>query len=84
MAVLKSSDMVNWRLIGHLVPDLTVLGGPILNTESSSGFGLDAARYFTGRGWDVVATMYSPKCCAPEMKETRSAWGPAVGTRSRS
>jgi hypothetical protein len=26
MAVLKSSDMVNWQLIGHVVPDLTVLG----------------------------------------------------------
>ena len=26
MAVLKSSDMVNWRLIGHVVPDMTVLG----------------------------------------------------------
>lgn len=26
MAVLKSSDMVNWQLIGHVIPDLTVLG----------------------------------------------------------
>lgn len=26
MAVLKSSDMVNWRMIGHVVPDLTIFG----------------------------------------------------------
>ncbi|WBO23721.1 SDR family oxidoreductase [Sphingomonas abietis] len=33
----------------------------ILITGCSSGFGLDTARLFADRGWDVVATMRSPK-----------------------
>ena len=33
----------------------------ILITGSSSGFGLETARYFAARGWDVIATMRSPR-----------------------
>ncbi len=33
----------------------------ILITGCSSGFGLETARYFADRGWDVVATMRSPR-----------------------
>lgn len=32
----------------------------ILITGCSSGFGLDTARYFLGRGWNVIATMRTP------------------------
>ena len=32
----------------------------ILITGCSSGFGLDAAKFFLDRGWDVVATMRKP------------------------
>jgi NAD(P)-dependent dehydrogenase (short-subunit alcohol dehydrogenase family) len=32
----------------------------ILITGCSSGFGLDAAKFFLDRGWDVVATMRAP------------------------
>jgi len=32
----------------------------ILITGCSSGFGLDAAKFFLDRGWDVVATMRTP------------------------
>ena len=32
----------------------------ILITGCSSGFGLDAARYFLDHGWDVIATMRTP------------------------
>jgi NAD(P)-dependent dehydrogenase (short-subunit alcohol dehydrogenase family) len=33
----------------------------ILITGCSSGFGLETARYFADRGWNVIATMRSPK-----------------------
>lgn len=33
----------------------------VLITGSSSGFGLDTARYFLDRGWKVIATMRSPQ-----------------------
>ncbi|HEX4454648.1 MAG TPA: SDR family oxidoreductase [Kofleriaceae bacterium] len=33
----------------------------ILITGCSSGFGLDTARHFLERGWDVIATMRTPK-----------------------
>lgn len=33
----------------------------ILITGCSSGFGLETARYFADRGWDVVATMRTPR-----------------------
>ena len=33
----------------------------VLITGCSSGFGLEVARFFLGRGWDVVATMRSPR-----------------------
>jgi NAD(P)-dependent dehydrogenase (short-subunit alcohol dehydrogenase family) len=33
----------------------------ILITGCSSGFGLDAARYFLGKGWKVIATMRNPR-----------------------
>jgi NAD(P)-dependent dehydrogenase (short-subunit alcohol dehydrogenase family) len=33
----------------------------ILITGCSSGFGLDAARHFLDQGWDVIATMRTPK-----------------------
>lgn len=33
----------------------------ILITGCSSGFGLETARYFADRGWNVVATMRSPR-----------------------
>ena len=33
----------------------------VLITGCSSGFGLDAARYFLDKGWNVVATMRTPR-----------------------
>jgi len=33
----------------------------ILITGCSSGFGLETARYFLGRGWTVIATMRTPR-----------------------
>src|SRR5215217_870925 len=33
----------------------------VLITGSSSGFGLETAEYFLAKGWQVVATMRSPK-----------------------
>jgi NAD(P)-dependent dehydrogenase (short-subunit alcohol dehydrogenase family) len=33
----------------------------ILITGSSSGFGLETARYFADRGWNVIATMRTPR-----------------------
>jgi len=33
----------------------------VLITGCSSGFGLETARYFADRGWDVIATMRSPR-----------------------
>ena len=33
----------------------------VLITGCSSGFGLDTARYFLGRGWSVIATMRTPR-----------------------
>lgn len=33
----------------------------VLITGCSSGFGLETARYFAARGWDVVATMRTPR-----------------------
>ncbi len=33
----------------------------VLITGSSSGFGLETARYFLERGWNVIATMRTPK-----------------------
>jgi NAD(P)-dependent dehydrogenase (short-subunit alcohol dehydrogenase family) len=39
----------------------------ILITGCSSGFGLETAKFFLGRGWDVVATMRTPN---PEVLPT--------------
>ncbi|WP_120009855.1 SDR family oxidoreductase [Teichococcus vastitatis] len=45
----------------------------ILITGSSSGFGLETARLFLDRGWDVVATMRSPDGNAlPSSKRLRT------------
>jgi NAD(P)-dependent dehydrogenase (short-subunit alcohol dehydrogenase family) len=33
----------------------------LLFTGCSSGFGLETARHFLGRGWNVVATMRTPR-----------------------
>ena len=33
----------------------------VLITGSSSGYGLETARYFHARGWNVIATMRSPR-----------------------
>lgn len=36
----------------------------VLITGASTGFGLETARYFLGRGWNVVATMRNPEASA--------------------
>ena len=33
----------------------------ILTTGTSSGFGLETARYFLAQGWKVIATMRQPQ-----------------------
>ncbi|MCM8730392.1 SDR family oxidoreductase [Hephaestia sp. MAHUQ-44] len=45
----------------------------ILITGCSSGFGLETARYFADRGWDVVATMRAPREDAfPQSEKVRT------------
>ena len=37
------------------------LHGYALITGTSSGYGLETARVFEARGWDVIATMRTPR-----------------------
>jgi beta-xylosidase len=59
MAVLQSHDLVNWTIIGHVVPDLTALD-PQLNWDkmSRAGRGIwgGAIRYHDNRFWVYFGT----------------------------
>jgi NAD(P)-dependent dehydrogenase (short-subunit alcohol dehydrogenase family) len=41
--------------------DSTTAPGTVLITGSSSGYGLETARLFLARGWNVIATMRTPR-----------------------
>ena len=59
MTVLQSKDLVNWRIVGGVVPDLTVID-PELNWDrmSRAGHGIWAGgiRFHAGRFWVYFAT----------------------------
>jgi beta-xylosidase len=54
MAVLEARDLVNWRIIGHVVPDLTQIS-PELNwnrmARAGRGIWAGAIRYHEGKFW---------------------------------
>jgi NAD(P)-dependent dehydrogenase (short-subunit alcohol dehydrogenase family) len=41
-------------------------------TGSSSGIGLETSKYFTSRGWKVMATMRNPEGCPRELREAKN------------
>ena len=52
MAVLRSRDLVNWRVIGHVVPDLTVIGSEFRwdrLARHGRGVWAGSIRYHAGR-----------------------------------
>jgi beta-xylosidase len=59
MAVLQSKDLVNWRMIGHVVPDMTVLG-PEYRWDQMKRFGrgvwAGSIRHHAGRFWVFFGT----------------------------
>ncbi|MDP9037884.1 MAG: glycoside hydrolase 43 family protein [Acidobacteriota bacterium] len=59
MTVLQSDDLVNWRVLGGVVPDLTVLD-PELNWDrmnrAGRGIWAGAIRFHAGRFWVYFAT----------------------------
>src|SRR5690606_14640091 len=60
---LRVDDSPPWRAYPPLVntteKDLAM--NTVLITGCSSGYGLETARHFLDRGWNVVATMRSPR-----------------------
>ena len=59
VAVLYSTDLVNWRIVGHVVDDLTRIG-PELNWDKMSrpgrGIWAGSIRYHAGRFWLYFGT----------------------------
>jgi len=59
MVVLHSKDMVNWRILGHVVDDLRQIG-PELNWDRMNRYGrgiwAGAIRYHDGRFWVYFGT----------------------------
>lgn len=59
MAVLHSRDLVNWRTVGHAVPDLTAIS-PELNWDRMNRYGrgiwAGAIRHHAGRFWIYFGT----------------------------
>ena len=59
MAVLHSSDLVNWQIVGHVVSDLTVLdpelGWDRMNRDGR-GIWAGSIRYHDGRFWVYFGT----------------------------
>lgn len=59
MAVLRSRDLVNWTIIGHVVPDLTVMD-PELNwnrmNRAGRGIWAGAIRYHDKKYWVYFGT----------------------------
>ncbi|HEX8414044.1 MAG TPA: glycoside hydrolase 43 family protein, partial [Sphingomicrobium sp.] len=59
MAVLHSNDLVNWRMIGHVVPDVTVLG-PEYRWDQMKRFGrgvwAGTIRHHAGNFWVFFGT----------------------------
>jgi beta-xylosidase len=59
MAVLHSADLVNWTIIGHVVPDLSVID-PQLNWDrmnrAGRGIWAGAIRYHDNRFWVYFGT----------------------------
>ena len=54
MVVLKSDDLVNWRTVGHAIPDVSALGPELSwRNMSAAGRGIwaGAIRYHAGRYW---------------------------------
>jgi beta-xylosidase len=60
MAVLHSKDLVNWRFIGHCLPDLTALG-PQMNWDKMDAYGkgvfAGTLAYHDGKFWMFTTTM---------------------------
>ena len=60
MAVMQSKDLVNWRYLGHCIPDVTQIG-PELNWDRMNrynrGVYAGALRWHDGRFWMFTTTM---------------------------
>ena len=59
MVVLRSKDLVNWRIIGHVVDDVTRIG-PDMNWDRMNRYGrgiwAGAIRYHDGKFWVYFGT----------------------------
>ena len=59
MAVLHSTDLVNWEIIGHVVPDLTRIS-PNLNWDKMNSYGrgiwAGSLRYYKNKFWVYFGT----------------------------
>jgi NAD(P)-dependent dehydrogenase (short-subunit alcohol dehydrogenase family) len=53
----------------------------VLVTGCSSGFGLEIARYFLARDWQVVATMRTPNCSSSSAIDSVNAFTAALLAR---
>ena len=60
MAVMQSKDLVNWRYLGHCIPDMTQIG-PELNwnrmNRYNRGVYAGALRWHDGKFWMFTTTM---------------------------
>lgn len=59
MVLLRSSDMVNWRIVGHAINDITAIG-PDLNWDQMNRYGrgvwAGSLRHHAGRFWIYFGT----------------------------
>src|SRR5690349_1139023 len=59
-SIVASPAVAAYRF-GSAITAQGILMKTVLITGCSSGFGLEAARYFLDRDWQVVATMRTPR-----------------------
>jgi beta-xylosidase len=80
MTVLESKDLVNWKIIGGVVPDLTILD-PELNWDrmnrAGRGIWAGAIRYHAGRFW-VYFTTPDQGIFMSTAKDAAGPWTTAV------
>ena len=78
MTVLESKDLVNWKILGGVVPDLTVID-PELNWDRMSragrGIWAGAIRYHAGRFW-VYFTTPDQGIYMSSAKDAAGPWTP--------
>jgi beta-xylosidase len=80
MAIMGSKDLVNWRYIGHCIPDLTQIG-PELNwnrmNRYNRGVYAGALRWHDGKFWVFTTTM-DEGVFMTTATNPAGLWGPLV------